>query len=298
MNEFSLIEKYLCPLAKDFPGSLNLTDDAARLDVPAGKQLVITKDAMSADVHFNTDEPANIVAQKLLRTNLSDLAAKGAVPHCYFIAAHLPKDIGEAWIRSFAEGLARDQQEFSIKLAGGDTTATTGPLCLSLTALGLVDQGAMLTRSDAKLGDDIYVSGSLGQAAKAFLQTGSTPLPQPRLALGQRLASLATACMDVSDGLMQDLEHLCNASGVGADIKREALPLPEAANWQELLTFGDDYELLFTAPQKQQAAIETLAVELSIALTRVGKITEHREINLLDARGYAIALSKKGYSHF
>ena len=212
MDEFSLIAKYFRPLAKDFPGALNLQDDAAHLRIPAGHKLVVTNDAITAGVHFKGDEDAAHIARKALRVNLSDLAGKGATPLCYFLALMLPEAPDEQWLARFAQGLAQDQQEFGITLAGGDTTAIKGPLTLAVTALGLVPDHAMLKRGGAHAGDEIYVSGTLGAAALS----GYTLLPEPRLALGQSLLGVASACMDISDGLVQDLGHLCTASGVSS----------------------------------------------------------------------------------
>lgn len=303
MEEFSLIARHFAPLAASFPGSLNLTDDAALVDVPPGMQLVITKDAITAGVHCFGTEPAALIARKLLRVNLSDLAAKGARPLCYFLALILPQDTQEAWVADFAAGLAQDQAEFGIHLAGGDTTATPGPLSLSLTALGTVPAGGMLRRSSARAGDALYASGTLGDAAAglALLSAGGgerTPeqahciaryhLPQPRLALGHRLRGLATACMDISDGLAQDAGHLCAASGVGAVI--EAARLPRAgATLAQALTGGDDYELLFTLP---------LGAPVPEGCTRIGHMTEESGVRVLDAGGAAMALPRAGYRHF
>ncbi|MGE0754198.1 MAG: thiamine-phosphate kinase [Alphaproteobacteria bacterium] len=321
MNEFGLIKKYLAPLAKDFTGSLGLSDDAALIDVPAGKQLVVTKDAMVAGIHFFGHESPDLIARKLLRVNLSDLAAKGAVPMCYFIAACLPENSEEAWVAAFTNGLEQDQKEFNIHLAGGDTTKTTGPLTLSLTALGLVDKGSMLTRSGAKAGDDVYVSGTLGKAARGYEKLRKEPettsadfarikqascemqkhfteaeqhylLPTPRFALGQQLIGIATACMDISDGLVQDASHICSASGVGMELERSLIPLPDSAqDWQSLISFGDDYELLFTAPKDNAALLAELPV------THIGHVTQGNAVCLLD-KGQEIKLARTGWQHF
>lgn len=311
MDEFSFIEKYLVPLAAGFPGSLNLTDDAAVIDIPPGKELVITKDAISAGVHFIGNESPDLIARKLLRVNLSDLAAKGAVPLCYFIAACLPERTNEEWVAAFTKGLALEQKTYGTHLAGGDTCKSKGPLSLSLTALGLVDKGTMLKRSGAKPDDDIYVSGTLGEAAlglallqkKIHLESAEAikryQLPEPRLALGQALVGVATSCMDVSDGLMQDLGHICRASNVGADIERTLLPLPQGKHdWQALISGGDDYELLFTAPQSNRAAIKTLSQKLSLPLNRIGSITAGNSVRLLNESAEDIPLAVKGWRHF
>ncbi len=312
MDEFALIKKCFAPLAKDFPGSLNLTDDAAVFAVPAGQELVVTKDAIVEGVHFLGHEEPGLIARKLMRVNLSDLAAMGATPLCYFLAVMLPKTTGIEWLQRFAAGLTADQQEFAIHLAGGDTTATPGPLCLSLTALGTVPEGKALKRSGAKVGDLVYVSGTLGDAALGLklLQGNPSPrrgegklvdrylLPQPRIALGQQLRGLASACIDVSDGLVQDLGHICETSGTGADIERDKIPLSETAAqmikdnpalWDAVLAGGDDYELLFTLPPGKEALPGCM---------RIGIMTEGRDVRVLDESGKLVTMGKKGFRHF
>ncbi len=322
MDEFGLIRTYFSPLASGFPGSLNLSDDAALIDVPAGKQLVITKDTINEGVHFlGTEEPA-LIAKKLLRVNLSDLAGKGATPLCYLLAASLPQEIDEQWIAAFAEGLKQDQQAFAIHLAGGDTTKTLGMLSLSLTALGLVDTGKILKRSGAQIGDDVYVSGTVGDSALGLMSLNGelNPnferddeleqryfLPQPRVELGQKLAGIAHASMDSSDGLVQDLGHICATSGVGATIELPLVPLSRSALelvsrypklWERIITGGDDYELLFTAPASAGTAITKLAATLNLPITRIGSVTKGSGVIVLDAKGQPMSLEKTGYKHF
>ncbi len=322
MDEFDLIRRYFAPLAAGFPGSLNLTDDAALIDIPAGKELVITKDAISEGIHFLGTEDAGLIARKLLRVNLSDLAAKGAAPLCYMLAAVLPASIDERWIAGFAEGLKADQQAFNIHLAGGDTTSTHGPLSLSLTALGLVDKGKMIKRSGAKNGDYIFVSGTLGDAALGLMSlTGELNpsfqrddeleqryfLPQPHVALGGKLQGIASSCMDISDGLVQDLGHICTTSGVGATIHQHKLPLSKSVQglvekypdlWEAVTGGGDDYELLFTAPAMQVVRLEKLAQETGVPITAIGEITSGKTVELLDASGQQVPVTHKGFKHF
>lgn len=302
MNEFDLIARYFVPLAEPFSGSLSLKDDAALLDVPAGMQMVVTKDAISEGVHFMGNEDPALIARKLLRTNLSDLAAKGAAPWCYFLNIALPS-LNEQYIARFAAGLAEDQTLFSIHLAGGDTIKTKGAATFSLTALGLVPKGEALLRSGAKIGDTIYVTGTLGDAAlglEALRRNKSEPLlieryhlPQPRMEFGASLRGRAHSCMDISDGLLQDMNHICNASKVGAEIHRERLPLSDAAQnwlagepalWPLIYSGGDDYELLFTSSQEIEGA------------TAIGKITASSGVKLLN-EGKDITPKKLGYSH-
>ena len=279
LSEFAFIAERLRPLAAGTPGALGLADDAALLDPPAGAELVLTKDAMVAGVHFLPDDPPGDVAKKLLRVNLSDLAAMGAAPLGYLLALIRPKATAEDWLADFCRGLAEDQARFGIGLLGGDTVSTPGPLALSLTALGHVPRGTALRRCGARPGDDVWVSGTLGDAALglkvlqgelAVADEVRAPLveryrlPQPRLALGEALRGLASAALDVSDGLLADLGHILETSKLGAEIRAAALPLSPAARTlpgapDAALAGGDDYELLFTAAPDQRARIAALA---------------------------------------
>ena len=221
--EFSRIARHFRPLAG--PGSLDLTDDAAVFAPPAGRELVMTADAMVESVHFLPGTEPSLIARKLLRVNLSDLASMGAVPFGYLITISVPRALGEDWFTGFAAGLALDQKAFKINLLGGDTTETPGPLTLSLTAIGHVAPGAAILRSGAQPGDDLWVTGTIGDgvlglyAARGELSDpdgylkGRYDLPTPRL--GLPIGGWARAAMDVSDGLFQDLGHICRASGVG-----------------------------------------------------------------------------------
>jgi thiamine-monophosphate kinase len=314
-GEFELIARYFRPLAMAAEGALGLADDAALLDVPAGDRLVATADALTAGVHFLPDDPPDLIARKALRVNLSDLAAMAARPLAYLLTVAFPVDIGEDWIAKFARGLAQDQAEFGIALAGGDTTATPGPLSLSVTALGLVARGRELRRSTAQAGDLVAVSGTIGDAmlGLARLQgrlaaiAGETELiaryrlPQPRLALARKLAGLASGGLDVSDGLVGDLGHICEASGVGAVIQAQRVPLSaparavlarEPERLASLITGGDDYELLFTLPQ----ALETELAGLPV--TVIGRMEAGQGVRVLDGAGRALALGPGGYRHF
>jgi thiamine-monophosphate kinase len=294
-------------------GALGLKDDAALLNVPEGYELVITKDALVEGVHFTGGESPDLLARKALRVNLSDLAAMGARPYGYFLALMLPASTDEAWLQAFAAGLAADQKTYGITLLGGDTTRSLGGLSLSITALGLVPRGQALLRSGAVAGEDIYVSGTLGDAALAlqfmtdsFLQQ-RYQLPEPRLALGERLRGIASSCMDISDGLMQDLGHICKSSGVAATIYRNRIPLSEAAklalplakNPQEAaLAGGDDYELLFTAPSTAAQKLGRIAHETKTAITCIGNTSKGSGARVVDATGKEIVLSRQGYAHF
>src|SRR5690242_19837048 len=224
--EFDLIARHFRPLAG--PGALDLRDDAALLTPPPGHDLVLTADAMVGGVHFLPDDPPDLIGRKLLRVNLSDLAAKGATPLGYLMTVSAPKGTPDAWFAGFAAGLAADQATFGVSLLGGDTTSTPGPLSLSLTMIGHVAHGAAVHRFGAQGGDEVWVTGTIGDGALGLAVAlgrltdasgyllGRYRLPQPRIGLA--IAGIASAGMDVSDGLVQDLGHICRASGLAAAI--------------------------------------------------------------------------------
>ena len=318
LGEFEFIAARLRPLAAGTAGALDLQDDAALLDPPAGMTLVLTKDAMVAGVHFLTDDPPGAIAKKLLRVNLSDLAAMGAAPVGYLLALARARETPETWLADFCQGLAEDQAAFGIGLLGGDTVSTPGPLTLSLTAIGQLPKGQALRRSGARAGDDLFVSGTLGDGALGLLvlQGKLDPppaardflieryrLPQPRLALGQALRGLAHAALDVSDGLLADLGHILEASGVGAELWADRLPLSAAARnlpgaRDAALAGGDDYELLFTAPASERSAIDALARKLDLPLTLIGQVQVTLGLRVLDAAGREIHTERAGWQHF
>ncbi len=311
-TEFARIAQYFRPLAG--PGALALGDDAAVFTPPQGRELVIAADAMVAGVHFLPDDPADLVARKLLRTNLSDLAAMGAAPLGYLLTVSVPRATPETWFAGFSAGLAADQAAFGLHLLGGDTTSTPGPISLSLTILGSVAPGTALRRNGAQAGDDIWASGTIGDGALGLLAArGELPdpdgfladryrLPRPRLALGLALVGIAHAAMDVSDGLVQDLSHICRASGLAAEIHAGKIPLSpaaQAANCLELcLTGGDDYELLFAAPPEAAEAILAASRATGIAVTRIGTFRAGpAHVTTIGTDGNTLSLGSGGWSH-
>jgi thiamine-monophosphate kinase len=314
-SEFALIARYFAPLARD-PGALSLGDDAALLENYAGTQTVITTDALVAGVHFLADDPPRQVAQKALRVNLSDLAAKGAAPAGYLLALSLPQDFDAAWVEDFAAGLAEDQERFAVSLLGGDTTATPGPLTLAITALGRVPQGRMLRRQGARPGDLVFVSGTVGDAGAglAVLQgklaaeqylISRYRLPTPRLALGAALHGVASAALDVSDGLLADLGHIAEVSRVRITVESARIPLSpafKAACGSALdaliaaATAGDDYEIAFTAPS-ESAALEA-GEHAQVAVTCIGRVGTGQGVALLGADDAEIPIMRAGFSHF
>ena len=323
-GEFALIEEVFAPLASGAEGAFALKDDAALYRVEDGCETILTVDAIVAGIHFLSDDPAESVARKLLRVNLSDLAAKGAVPKGYLLVTAWADDTTFDWIKRFAAGLGGDQKRYGVSLWGGDTVKTPGPLTLSLTAIGEVPIGGMILRGGARPGDDIYVTGTLGDAALGLevLKGRLSGLghedadwlvrryrePEPRCSLGPRLRGLVHAGLDVSDGLLADLGHICETSGTGARIEKDRLPLSAAAKMalrQNETLFpliaggGDDYEILFAAPPEKGNEIEAAAGEASVRATKIGRVTGPDEgVTLVDGAGHAIPLKQLGYSHF
>jgi thiamine-monophosphate kinase len=321
LGEFGRIREFFAPLAG--LGALGLTDDAALLDCPPGYRLVITVDQLVEGVHFLADDPPDLVARKLMRRNLSDLAAMGATPRHYLVTSALPATHDDEWVRRFAEGLAEDQHRFGLALLGGDSTSTPGPASLTLTAIGHVAAGREIRRSGAQPGDKIWVSGTIGDAylglkvlrdefpsLAAEHRTALAMrfrLPEPRTQLGPDLGGIVRALIDISDGLVADLGHICETSGVAATIELARLPLSPAAAVviagnealrAQLAAGGDDYELLFTAPAEANDEITSLSQGLGLPITEIGMIEEGEGVRLVDADGRDITIDKAGWRHF
>lgn len=325
MGEFDIIREVFAPLTRNAPDAFNLTDDVALLE---RQNLVVTKDLMAAGVHFLPKDPLDLVARKLIRANLSDLAAKGAKPVGYFLGCVWPANIKREDIELFARGLQEDQETFRIALFGGDTTAhatKTAPLTLSATFIGTPPKQGITRRNGAALGDDLYVSGTIGDAGlglaalkkefkfttvdKASLVT-RYQLPEPRLTLGTAIAGLATAAIDVSDGLLADAAHLAEASGLRASIDAVAIPRSPAAGawiaahdnrWRALAmlaSFGDDYEILFAAPPAMRRSVTVAAKASRTEVTRIGALTRGAGVGLLNENGAEIPAPSLGFDHF
>lgn len=289
MAERARIARFFAPLTAGETGAYSLTDDAALLTPP--HPIVVTTDSVIAGIHVLADASPEQIATKLMCRNLSDLAAMGATPWRYFLNLHTPA-LPENWFAAFAATLAREQTRFGLVLAGGDSTAGDKVVHATMTCIGLAEHGILL-RSKAQVGDDVYVSGTIGDAALGLqllqqtLATDSAATahltqryhsPEPRLTLGTALHGIATAVIDVSDGLLADAAQLAEASQVGIALQRALIPLSDAARavthadtarWQTVLTGGDDYELLFTAPAPLREQIAT-----TLAVTRIGMVTE------------------------
>jgi thiamine-monophosphate kinase len=326
-GEDHLIAHYFRPLATH-PGARALIDDAATFTPPAGSDLVLTTDALVGGVHFFADDPAEMIAKKSLRQNLSDLAAKGAKPAGFLLSLALPETIGAPWLEAFARGLGADAQAFGCALLGGDTVRTTGPVTISITALGTLPRDTMVTRTGARPGDIVVVTGTIGDGALGLLvrrDPGTAEcwrldqrqrdhllerylLPQPRNAVAEALRLHASAAMDVSDGLAGDLRKLCAASGVAADIEVARVPLSDAARQalasdpaliETALTGGDDYEVVATVPAGARDALMAEAQAAGVALTQIGIIRADRpDVQFLDLAGKPLLFKKPSFSHF
>jgi len=289
---------------------LGIGDDAALVQIAAGKQLVVAADTLVEGRHFPRDADPAQIASRAIRVNLSDMAAMGAEPLHYTLCLTLP-DSDQDWLESFAAALRQDSELFKCSLIGGDTTR--GELCISLQMLGVVETGAALKRSAASIGEAVWVTGNLGDAA-AFIDskfTGNADLanrfwrPQPRIDFALAAHSLIGACIDISDGLVADLGHICSASGVAATLQTDRLPLsqqliefaPDSAR-QLALTGGDDYELCFTSSAESETQLRAIATEQNIQLTRIGSISSGSGVNCLDENGSVLNFERSGYSHF
>ena len=327
-GEFELIARFFAPLAEAFPGAYGLRDDAAVIAPLPGCELVAKTDAIVGGVHFLADDPPDLVARKALRVNLSDLAAKGAIPRAYMVDVMLPATTTEDWIRAFAGGLADDQREYGVHLIGGDTDATPGPAAVAIVAFGDVPAGRMIRRAGARAGDTIFVTGTIGDATlglrvlrgelaqidgrEAGFLAGRYRLPQPRIALGPRLIGIASAALDVSDGLVADLQHLCDESGLDAVIEAHRVPLSTAARLAiarraapltALLGGGDDYEIVFTAPADTTETLEELARTEGVSITAIGRtqgLSGHAEprVIVVDEKGQPLTIERAGWTHF
>ena len=324
-GEDSLIARYFKPLATD-PGAFGLVDDAAI--IPAdGDDIVVNTDAIVEGVHYLPDDPPGTIARKALRVNLSDLAAKGAVPAGFLLTLAL-RQADEAWLSAFAHGLGEDATAFGCPLLGGDTVSTPGPVMISITAWGRLPRGRMVHRFGARPGDRVMVTGTIGDAGLGLaIQKGGVEaaaladdpaaremlvdryrVPQPRVALAAAVRDFATASMDVSDGLAGDLTKLCTASGVSADIALSRLPTSSAGakllalgatRLENLISGGDDYEIICTVPATRREAFTAAAVARGIAVSDIGSIVEGPAApRFFDGQGCAVTLKRLSFSHF
>lgn len=324
-NEAELIQTYLAPLART-QGALGLRDDAGYFTPPPGTDVVVTTDPIVSDVHFLAGERPDDIAWKALAVNVSDLAAKGAVPIAYTMSLAFPEAPTHAFMQLFASGLDEVQSQFGCTLIGGDTDRTNGPLSIAITAFGLVPSGRIVKRTSAQIGDAIFVTGTLGDAAlglvlhqhpgrwddavtsgdKGFLMARYLR-PEPRLELAPLLRAHASAALDVSDGLAKDLARIVNGPGGCADIRFADLPLSpsaqvvlalEPAQSAAVISGGDDYEILFAVPQESVEAFRRDSLHLPFRVTEIGTIVRGSGVVIRDAAEEPMVLGKRGWDHF
>lgn len=315
-GEFELIARYFAPLAKGFAGARGLKSDNAFLPGDSRHDIVVKTDTVVSGVHFLADEKPELVAQRALRVCLSDLAAGGATPFGYQVGLSLQPDWTERWVRGFARGLAADQRHYRISLTGGDTTRTPGPTTITVTAFGKVPRGKGVGRDGARAGDELWVTGTIGDATLGLLaaqkKIASAALerryrsPLPRVTLGARLSRIAHAAADVSDGLLADAGHIAEASSLAVTIERDLVPISTAAKkvllrapalWSRALAGGDDYELLIAIPVRKRAALLAAARRAGVKVTRIGAFSKGRGIHLT-VSGQPAKVLLRGYTHF
>lgn len=318
MDEFEIIRTYFAtqPVSRA-DVTLGIGDDAALLQVPAGQELVATTDTLVAGIHFLENADPSDLGYRALAVNLSDLAAMGAEPAWATLSLTLP-DAQPVWLKGFCHGFYELARQFRVQLVGGNLAR--GPLNITVGAFGHVPAGSALRRAGARAGDGVYVTGTLGDAALALnhllgrqrLEAAAFAAvrdrlgrPQPRVAAGRRLRSVATAAIDVSDGLLADLGHVLEASKVGARIELARMPLSEAyrsvlshTGWGPALTQGDDYELCFTVPPERGAALGALAPEFDCPVTRIGEIVAQPGLTVVDESGARFVADGAGHDHF
>jgi len=323
-HEFDLIATLLAPLTADTPEALGLKDDAAVLQPPEGHDLILTKDAIVEGVHYLPTDPPDQIAQKLMRVNLSDLAAKGAKPLGCLLAAGWPVKTTRSWQEAFVRGLGADQTRFGLRLMGGDTVSVPGAAFFSLTAFGSVPHGEMVQRTGAQVGDVIFVSGTIGDGFGG-LQAGLNKtddlsaeacdalltryrLPLPRMSLAPLLRRFAHAAIDVSDGLIADLSHLCAASDVGACVRIADVPFSTGGReglslglwtWADLVSGGDDYEILAAIPPSRAILFQQEALNVGQDVHPIGTIVAAQDgLSILDPEGLYADIPHTGYQHF
>ncbi len=317
MHEFNLIEKFFKPLTKADKASQNLADDVARIAPKSGHELVISKDVFIEDIHFLLKDGGYKIASKLLRTNLSDIASSGAQPIHYLLGFSKNKNTDEKFIKDFCRGLKDTQNKFNLNLIGGDTV-NSEKLVFSITIFGTIKKDKFLSRQNAKIGDLIYVSGTVGDAflglkgsKNKFLQKRHF-FPDPRIDLGLNLIKnkLSKCAIDISDGLLADLTQICKSSQVSAIIHEKKIPISRPAikilekNKEikkiDLFCAGDDYELIFTSAAKNSKKIADLATKLKLNISCIGEISKSKKTNkitLLDQEEHSIKINKLGYEH-
>lgn len=315
-GEFDIIQNYFAPLAG--PAGLSLQDDVSVCSVPPDCDLVVTKDVLNEGIHFRPEDPPDLVAYKTLAVSVSDCISKGARPEHYWLGLSLPAEPENKWIKEFTRGLMLAQNKFGCVLAGGDTTRTLGPSSVSVTVAGFAPSGKIVRRAGAQVGDAVYVTGELGNAAlalHALVNNLACPsgllrtyqAPEPPYVFGPKLIGVANASADVSDGLVADAGHIAAASGVLMQINQQQLPVGKYAlgmikdNPQlecKIWSGGDDYQILFTAPRSLDTAIQNFARESKTLVTNIGEVTQGKGVHLLDRNQEIVQVTSGGYEHF
>ena len=311
-SEFEIIERYFKKKMKQT--ALGVGDDAAMIHVRNNYQLAISSDMLIENIHFLKNTNPSHLGWKSLAVNLSDIAAMGATPKWATLSISLPK-INHAWLKKFSKGFFKCADKFGIDLIGGDTTK--GPLSISITILGESKKDEALLRSGAKINDDIWVTGQLGLASMGLANLQgqlklpprikmkcirALEIPTPKTFLGSYLSRYANSCIDISDGLIQDLRHILKASKVGASLLLNDIPCEKfihtSKQYQFVLNGGDDYELLFTAAKKNRTFIKKIAKKTNTPVTMIGNITKKKALNILSEQGKSIKFNPKGFDHF
>jgi thiamine-monophosphate kinase len=324
-GETDIIQRYFAPLAENTPGAFGLADDAGLISPPEGMELVLTTDMIIEGVHFLKNSDPVDIAYKALGVNVSDLCAKGANASVYLLSIALSGALNPQWLEQLSQGFVDAQADFGCTLLGGDTVHTPGPLALSITAVGFVPIGCMVHRSGAREGDHVYVTGTIGDAALGLAQiqgadaehlsakhaeylAGRHKRPQPRLEAVPVIRKYANAAMDVSDGLVGDFAKLCAASDVGGTLVAADVPLSDAsAHWlakeqdriENVLTGGDDYELLMCISESELSSFERDCASTGLHFTRIGRIAASNEgVRVLGKDGKALVFEQLSYDHF
>jgi len=309
MHEFDLIREYFTWTVEQSSVVLGVGDDGAICDVESGYQLVTSIDTLIAGVHFPEYTSAADIAHKALAVNLSDIAAMGALPKYFTLALTLP-EVDQSWLQEFSQSLRKLSEQFGVSLIGGDTTR--GSLSITISIIGWVEDGRALRRSGAQVGDGVYVSNTIGDAAFALWQLNKNEKPDngclvklnrplPQAELGHSLQGVASACIDISDGLEQDLSHILKASEVGAEIDVGQIPLTKVltehvtkqSDWSLVLNGGDDYELCFTVPEKNQAMLGDISKHCDVKITQIGVICASGDLEIIGATNIG-----QSYQHF
>ncbi|MCZ4280135.1 thiamine-phosphate kinase [Kiloniella laminariae] len=325
-SEFDLIKSYFAPLASGYEEAFDLLNDAALISEKPQASTVVTMDTLIAGVHFLMSDPAGDIARKCLRVNLSDLAAMGAAAFGYSLSMAYNSQIDVGWVKEFTTALGEDQQRFSCHLIGGDTVVTPGPLTITITCFGSVARHQCLKRNTAEVGEDVWVSGDLGDSAAGLkllnkeLDVSDAEaraqlihryrVPEPRCDLGIELLqnAISRTAMDVSDGLLADLGHIARASNIAVELYEDKIP--RSAAFSALMssspdlglalavTGGDDYEIVFTSDPAQEQAIQELSRKLSLKLSKIGKVVSGHGVRLICRNGKTFLPTKAGWTHF